>query len=211
MRKSGSFLLALEIFVILLMSVVAGYALLGASAQMLIPFAVLCLLGVLTIVVLPLPGLIFSAASVLTLVPALMKLNGVKWWVFSPERLAFCPDLSLPAALAIGLSVISGGLLLSFLQPLRHELRGLRSGEADGQQSRSCALNQCLAAGSAILASALAGALIVLIIGAIRGDLSGWLKRWPWALPVGATASIAVLALAVFWLARSRRSGAQGH
>jgi hypothetical protein len=205
MKRPGILLTVTEVVAILLMSLASSYALLGFSVRTLIPFTMLVSVGVLTVVVLPTGSLIFGVASALLLLPTLMKLNGVKWWVFSAERLAFCPDLNFASGLAIGLLIVSGGLLLGYVQPLRLEIRALQRGRIEEEQCRHYAVNQCAAVGSAILVSAVAGGVIVLAIGAVRRGLANWLKEWSWTLPAGGMASLVVLALVLVWLTNRGR------
>jgi membrane protein implicated in regulation of membrane protease activity len=86
----------------------------------------------------------------------------------------------------------------------------MEEGRIDWEQRRQYAVDQCVAVGSAIIVSAIAGGVIVLAIGAVRGGLAGWLEHWPWVLPAGGIAALAVLAMVVFWLVRSRTTVAQG-
>ena len=187
MKKQTMSLDAIELAVIAIVSLVAAYALLGVGALFLIPFGVLFLLGVLTIVVLPLGTFIFAGASVLMLLPALMKLNNVKWWVFSPERLAFCPDLSLPAGLAVGLLVISGSLFLGYLQPLRRDLMSLQKAGANAKDCRQYMVSQCITAGAAVFSGAILALALVLALSVARGGLAGWIGKLSWAPSRGRT------------------------
>ena len=204
MKKPAILLPTIEIVVILFISMASAYALLGAGALFLIPFGILFLLGTLTIIVLPLGTFIFAGASVLMLLPALMKLNNVKWWVFSPERLAFCPDLGLAGGLAVGLLIISGSLFLGYLQPLRRDLKSLQKAGANAEECRAYANNQRLMSGAAILSSAALALVIVLVIGSVRAGLATQLGRLSWALPVAGLVSLVVLALSLFWFIVSR-------
>ncbi len=193
-------LLALvELPVIVVVSLVASYALLGTSALLLIPFASLVALGILTVIILPMGSSVFGAGAVIITLPSLMKLNNVKWWVFSPERLAFCPDLSLPAGLAIGMLVITGSLFLGYIQPLRRDLKSLQKAGARTEDCRQYMVNQNVAAGVAVLSAAVLAVVIVLVIGGARPGVAAQLGRLPWALPVAGLLSLAVLALCLFW------------
>jgi hypothetical protein len=199
-----------ELVIILAMSLAASYAMLGTSAAFLVPFVALFILGVLTVIWIPQVAFVFQATTVLMNLPALMKLNGVKWWVFSPERLDFSPTLSLPMALVIGLLVVSGGLLLNYLRPLRRELRELDRSQADPKQTRQYAANQSLAAGATVSASAVLGAVIVLVVGVVRDNLATSVRDLSWAMPVVGIVSIVALALTIFWLAGTSKK-AQDH
>lgn len=204
MRKLDCLLLAVEIFVAALMSLAATYSLVGVTPLSLIPFAALLLLGILTVVLLPVGGVLFGIGSVLAILPMLMKLNTVKWWFFSPERLDFCPALGVPAAMAIGLLVISGGLLLGYLQPLRRELRaGAKDG--DGEGCRGYVLNQLVTTSAGILASAVIAAAVAAVAGVVQGGLTGWLGQMPWALPVAGLVLFMALGMIVFWIGALKR------
>ena len=203
MKNSSTVLLAIELPVITLVSLAASYALLGTNSLFLVPFTVLVALGVLTTVILPIGASVFSAGAVIMTLPALMKLNNVKWWVFSPERLAFCPDLGLPAGLGIGLLVISGSLFLGYLQPLRRDLKSLRKAGADAEECRAYMINQRMIVGAAVLSGAVLALVIVVAISAARAGLAAWLGRLSWALPVAGLVSSIVLALGLFWFMSS--------
>jgi hypothetical protein len=207
MRKHGHFLLVVELSVILLVGLAASYALFGVSIYSLITLVSLLLLGLVTIIFFPISSIFFGAGAILITLPALMKLNGVKWWLFSPERLNFCPTLSFPAALAIGLLIISGSLLLGYIQPLQRELRTLQRNGAEAEQALDYASNQTLAAGGAILVSAVLAMAIAFVIGMALSNLTVRFSQLPlWTLPVASLAFLAMLALAIFWLIGSRRT-----
>ncbi len=202
MKKADRNLLTLEAVIILLVSLAAGYALL--DALFFIPFLGLLIIGIVTVIILKNLAFVFRIAAGLICLPAFMKLNNVKWWLFSPERLHFCPDLSLPLAAAIGLLVICGGLILSSLQPLRREVRVLQAGQTEDEQVRHYVRRQNMAAGGAVLACGVASAAIILVLELARRGLSGWFRNLPWGLPVIGLVSLIILSLVIFWLAGSR-------
>ena len=196
---------AVDLVIILLVSLAAGFALLGTSSLFIVPFGVLTVLGIVTIIVLPVGAFAFGAGTVLATLPALMKLNGVKWWLFTPERLDFCPTLSFPSALGIGLLVISGSLALGYLQALRGELRALDRAQAGSEDSRAYAVGQLGAVLSATTVSALVSTTIVIILAAVQRVLTPSLEGLPWLLLVAGVISLALLASGVFWMVASRR------
>lgn len=202
MNQNNRNILTLEAIIILLMSLAAGYALL--DELFFIPFLGLLIIGIVTVIILKNLGFVFSIAAGLICLPAFMKLNNVKWWLFSPERLHFCPDFSLPLAAAIGLLVICGGLILSYLQPLRGEVRVLQAGQTEEEQVRYYVRHQIMAAVGAVLACGVASAAIILVLELARRGLSGWFRNLPWGLPVIGLVSLVILSLVIFWLAGSR-------
>jgi hypothetical protein len=206
--RTKSLLVAVELVVILLVGLAASLALLGTSPLFVVPLGALTVLGIITIVVLPVGACVFGAGAVLITLPALMKLNGVKWWLFTPERLDFCPTVSFPLALGIGLLVISGSLALGYLQALRRELRALERARADGEESRAYAVGQLGATLSGTIASTLASAVVVIVIAAAQRTLTRWLEGLSWVIPVAGVVSMTVLALAIFWTVGSRRDRA---
>jgi len=205
MKRYGLSVRGLELTVIIAVSLAASYALLGTSTRSLIPFAALALLGVLTVIVLPIGTIFFGAGAVIMTLPALMKVNGVEWWVLSAERLAFCPTLNLPAAMAIGLFVVSGGLFLGCLYPLQRQLKTLQRGQADVEETRRYSHNQLRAVGAAIVASAGFAAIVILMIAVMRENLGRFISEWPWTLPAGGFAFLVLLALSIFWLISVRK------
>jgi len=196
----------IQVSVIVLVSLAASYGLLGARPAAIVAFLVLAALGIITAVVLRLSGLLFGAGALIMIVPALMKLNNVKWWAFTEERLDFCPTLNLPVALAIGLLVVCGTLVLDQVGSLRRDLRTLARGKAEDAQIRGYAAGQGTAISAATLISAAIAVLVVIIIEAVRGTLTGWLRKASWSLPVAGAALLVALALAVFWLANRRHA-----
>jgi hypothetical protein len=204
MKKSRDIIYFIELAIVITMSLISGYALLGNL--FFIPFGILLALGILTVLFLPNTGFIFSIAAGLLTLPTFMKLNNVKWWLFSPERLKFCPTLNLPMALTIGLLIICGGLLLSYLQPMRRELRNLQETQKGNRRIKEYARKQGLSIAGTVLVSGAAAAVIVVILAVVRATLTNWLKTMSWALPVIGLASLMILALVVFWLVGSRKS-----
>jgi hypothetical protein len=202
MKKSNRNILTIEAVIVVLMSLAAGYALL--DGLFFIPFIGLLIIGVVTVIILRNLSFIFSITAGLICLPAFMKLNNVKWWLFSPERLNFCPDLSLPLALAIGLIIICGGLMFSYLQPLRRELRILQDGLTEEKQTGQYVRNQNMAAAGAVLVCGAASAVIVFILELVRNGLAGWFRNLPWVLPAVGLVSLIVLGLVIFWLVGSR-------
>lgn len=202
MKKSNRNILTIEAVIIVLMSLVSGYALL--DTLFFIPFIGLLIIGIVTVIILRNLSFIFSITAGLVILPTLMKLNSVKWWLFSPERLNFCPDLSLPLALAIGLIIICGGLMLSYLQPLHREVRILRAGQSEDKQVEQYVRNKNMAAAGAVLVCGAASAVIVFILELVRNGLTGWFRNLPWVLPAVGLVSLIVLGLVIFWLAGSR-------
>ena len=202
MKKANRNILTIEAVIIVLMSLAAGYTLL--DSLFFIPFIGLLIIGIVTVIILRNLSFIFSITAGLVTLPALMKLNNVKWWLFSPERLNFCPDLNLPLGTAIGLVIIGGGLILSYLQPLHRELRDLQAGQTEDNQAGQYARNQNLAAAGAVLACGLASAVIVFILELARHGLAGWFRNLPWVLPAVGLVSLMVLGLVIFWLAGDR-------
>jgi hypothetical protein len=205
MIQRGLSIKAIELLIILVVSLVASYALLGTSVRFLIPFSALALLGVLTVIVLPMGTIFFGAGAVIMTLPALMKVNGTEWGVFSLDRLDFCPTLGLPATTAIGLLIVTGTLFLGYLQPMQRELRTFEKRQADLEETRSYTRNQLRAMGAAILASAAIAILLTLIIAVVRGTLAGWLSKWLWAVPAGGFALLILLASGLFWLVSLRK------
>lgn len=201
-------LAAVDLVVILLVSLAAGFTLLGTSPLFIVPFGVLTVLGIISVVVLPVGAFAFGAGAVLATLPALMKLNGVKWWLFTPERLDFCPTLSAPSAFGIGLLVISGSLALGYLQALQRELRTLHRARANSEESRVYAVGQLGAVISATIISAVVSTMIVIALAVAQRMLSRSLEGLPWVLPVAGVVSLTLLALAVFWMVGSRRDRA---
>lgn len=197
-------ILIIEFVIILLMSLAAGYALL--DELFFIPFIAMMIIGIVTVIILRNLSFVFSIAAGLICLPAFMKLNNVKWWLFTPERLNFCPGLNLPFALAIGLLIICGGLLLSYLQPLRREVRLLQIGQSENDQVGQYARNQLLAAAGAVLVCGFTSAVIVLILELARHGLAGWFRNLPWVMPVIGLVSLLVLGLVIFWLAGSKKT-----
>jgi hypothetical protein len=204
MKKSIDNIFYSELTIIVIMSLISGYALLGSL--FFIPFGILLILGIIMVFLLPNLSFIFSFAAGLVTLPALMKLNSVKWWLFSPDRLKFCPTLNLPLALTIGLLVVSGGILLSYLQPLYRELRIIQKEKERNIHSREYTRKQSITTTGIILVSGFAAAIVVIILNVVRGNLTDWLKTVTWALPVIGITSIFILALVVFWLAGLRKS-----
>ncbi len=204
MKKTGSFLVIIEFFIVLLVSLAASYALFGVSINSVITFGVLSLLGITTIIILPLSSLFFGTSALLAILPVSMKLNSVKWWAFSEESLDFCPNLGFPIVLAIGLAVISGSLLLNYIHSLRRELRTIEKAEAI--PPRKYALSQSLATGVAILVCMVLALVISLVIFAMQGGLTKWFNQLPlWTLSVGGFTALIILALVIFWSAGVRR------
>jgi hypothetical protein len=204
MKKSIDNLFYSELAIIVIMSLISGYALLGSL--FFIPFIILLVLGIIMVLLLPNISFIFSLAAGLVTLPALMKLNSVKWWLFSPDRLKFCPTLNLPLALIIGLLIICGGILLSYLQPLHRELRIIQKEKERNTNSREHTRKQSITAAGTILVSGFAAAIVVIILNVVRENLTDWLKTMTWALPVIGIISLFILALVVFWLAGLRKS-----
>jgi hypothetical protein len=205
MKKTGSFLVVTELLIVMLVSLAAGYALFGVSINSAITFGVLLLLGILTIIILPLSSLFFGTSALLAILPASMKLNSVKWWAFSEESLDFCPNLGFPVVLAIGLAVVSGSLLLNYIHSLRRELRTI---EKTGViPPRKYASSQSLATGVAILVCTVLALVISLVIFAMQDGLTNWFNQLPlWTLSVGGFTALVILALVIFWLAGVRRN-----
>jgi hypothetical protein len=205
MKKSGFFLVATEIFIVLLMSLAAGYALFGVSIYAVIAFAALLLLGTITIIIFPFGSIFFSTGALIALLPALMKLNSVKWWAFSEESLDFSPTLGFPAALVIGLAVISGALLLNYIHSLQRELR--TAGKIEDIPTREYASSQSLAVGIAVLVCMVLVLVISFIIDAAYASLTDRFGQLPlWTISVAGLAALVILALVIFWLAGARKS-----
>ncbi len=203
-----SLIVDVELWIILLVSLAAGFALLGTNSLCVVPIGVLISLGTITIVVLPVGAFTFGAGAVLMTLPALMKVNGVKWWLFSPERLDFCPTLSFPSALSIGLLVVSGSLALGYLQALRRELRALDRARADSKESRACAVGQLGTVLSATRVSTLVSAIVVIVVAALQGILTPSLEGLSSLVLAAGVISLAMLASGVFWIVASRRDRA---
>ena len=197
--------MSIELLIILLISLIAGYALFGVSINFGITFGVLSLLGIITIIALPLSSLFFSTGALLAIIPALMKLNNVKWWIFLEENLDFCPTFSFPVALVFGLVVISGSLLLNYIHSLRRELRTIE--KINLIPPRKYASSQSLATGVALLVCTVLVLVISLVIFVIQSGLTNWFNQLPlWTLTVGGFASLVILALVIFWLTSARRN-----
>lgn len=205
MKKSGSFLVVIELFIVLLMSLAASYALFGICISSVITFGVLSLLGIITIIVLPLSSLFFSTGTLLAILPVLMKFNNVKWWAFSEENLDFCPTLGFPVILIIGLAVISCSLLLNYIHSLRGELRKI---EKTGIiPPRKYSSSQSLAVTVAILICTVFVLVISLVIFVMQDSLTNWFNQLPlWTLSIGGFTALVILALVIFWSAGVRRN-----
>ncbi len=194
----------IETGAIVAVSLAAGYALLGTSAGFLIPCAALTLLGILTVVLFRIGTVPFGASAIGMSVPALMKVNGIQWWVFSPERLAFCPNLGVPAATAIGLLVVGGTLLLGYLQSLQTDVTALQKGGTGPEEIRQYATGILWGAGAALVLSIAAAVISVTIFALVRKPLSHPLSAWSWAVPAGGLATFALLVAGWTWLVKLR-------
>lgn len=199
MTKPGSLLLTGEMMIVIVMSLAASYSLLGSSPFFFVPFIALLSLGTLTVVAFPLGSFAFNGGCLLAILPLLMKLNTVKWWFLSPDRLAFCPTLGVPAALAVGLLVVSGGLLLGYLQPLRRELRTLLRDDVRHAR-RSYASAQALNAVAGTLLSAAVAGGVTVVVTVVQGRIAGWVGGMAWSIPLGAAVLFIILALTLFWI-----------
>jgi len=205
MKNTGSLLVIIEFFIVLLVSLAAGYALFGVSINSVITFGVLLLLGIITIIILPCSTLFFGTGALLVILPVSMKLNSVKWWAFSEESLDFCPNLGFPVVLAIGLAVVSGSLLLNYIHSLRRELR--KNEKAEVVPPRKYASSQILAMGVAILVCTVIALVLSFVIFAMQDGLTNWFNQLPlWTLSVGGFTALIILTLVIFWLAGVRRN-----
>ncbi len=204
MKKAHLLIRTIETGVIVAVSLGAGYALLGTSAAFLIVCAALALLGMLTVVLFRIGTVAFGAAAIGLSIPALMKVNGIQWWVFSPDRLGFCPSLGVPAATAIGLLVVAGTLLLGYLQSLQTDVRALQKSGTGPEEIRPYARGVLWGAGTALFLSIVAAVFSVTIFALLRKPLARSLSAWPWAVPAGGLATFAMLVIGWIWLVKSR-------
>jgi hypothetical protein len=196
-------LIAVEVFIVVLMSLLSGYSLL--DRLFFIPAAGLLAIGILSLIFpRPLHAIFGIVTAVLTF-PALMKLNSVKWWLFTPERLAFCPSFSLPAAVAVSLIIICGGLILGLLHTTRRELTEIRKSGVGENQVQAFARGQATVSAVMVLSCGVASAVIVLLLWAVQSGLSGVFRQTAWIMPVIGIVSLAVLGLVIFWIAGSQR------
>jgi hypothetical protein len=196
-------LIAVQFFIVVLISLLSGYALL--DRLFFIPAAVLLAIGILSLIF-PRPlNAVFGVLVVVATFPALMKLNSVKWWLFTPERLAFCPSFSLPAAVAVSLTIICGSLILGLLHTTRRELAQIRQSGAGENHVQAFARGPVAMSAMMVLSCAVAGTVIVLLLWAVQSALSGVFRQTAWIMPVIGIVSLAVLGLVVFWIAGSPR------
>jgi hypothetical protein len=201
MGQMKKMLIAIQVFVVVLISLLSGYALL--DKLFFIPAGGLLAVGILSLIFPRLLHVIFGVLAVVATFPALMKLNSVKWWLFTPERLAFCPGFSLPAAVAVSLPIICGSLILGLLHTTRRELAEIRQSGAGENQVQAFAGGQATMNALMVLSCGVASAIIVLLLWVVQVGLSGVFRQTPWIMPVIGIVSLAVLGLVIFWIAGS--------
>jgi hypothetical protein len=209
MKYKNRRIITIEAVLVLLMSLAASYSLPDIGNWVFLVFAGLIATGT-TMIFFPKIGPVpFSLLAGISSLPAIilydtLDLGAIKYAGFQ-EQTYVPPEIYFPVALALGFLIISGYLVLSYLNSLQKDYQTMIRGEAEVNELEDVT-NRNLSIVWITLAISIAVAVIIaILLKTVQPVVSEYLEGYPWSIMVLGLAAILFLAGFLYWMGSLRK------
>lgn len=215
MKPKNGHIVIIQLVLVLLMSAAATYCffpIIGLWTSLL--FAGLLLTGVLMIVFPRTGALPFSLPAFIASLPAILSHNIMDIgkfsyqgpiWAESPT-LNITPVISYWMALGTGLFLISGYLVLSYLNSLQKEYQAAVSGDMDIIETKKVTGRNIIMLVIFPVSAGILAALLIIPLNAVQPAVTGYLQNYSWSIIVFGLISVLMLGGLIYWLGISKHS-----
>ena len=205
MKRLNRIIIAIEVVLIVLMSIIAAYSLFGGNIRSLILDFVLILAGVLSIVWKNWHPEVFSFIVLSTAFPCLLQHNSINLLDVMDINLPGV-DTTLIEALGLGLVIILGFLMLKLLNEIQIEHRELVEGQAEKDEIRSVTHEKLIAASIFVFFSGMISIPVILLSNWLINGASNALSGFTGNIIVIGLAIMLLLAASLYWLGQTLKS-----
>ena len=205
MKRLNRIIIAVEVVLIVLMSVIAAYGLFGGDIRSLMLAFVLIIAGVLTIVWKNWHPEVFSFIVLSTAFPCLLQHNSINLLDVMDINLPGV-DTTLIEALGLGLVIILGFLMLKLLNEIQIEHRELVEGQAEKDEIRSVTHEKLIAASIFVFFSGAISIPVILLSNWLINGASNALSGFTGNIIVIGLAIMLLLAASLYWLGQTLKS-----
>jgi hypothetical protein len=206
MKRLDQIIVVIEIFLIVIMSIIAAYSLFGTNIWGYLLGFGLILIGVLTIVWKNRRPEIFSSLVILSAICCLFQHNRV-------DLLADFNNGSLPGisttlieACGLGLVTVLGYLMLKLLNSIQIEHKSLVDGQAEKEEIRSVTHDKMMAAAIFVFLSGMISIPVILLSNGLMVGISNALSGFSGNIVAIGLGIMLLLASCLYWLGRTLRS-----
>jgi hypothetical protein len=206
MKRLDQIIVVIEIFLIVIMSIIAAYSLFGTNIWGYLLGFGLILIGVLTIVWKNRRPEIFSSLVILSAICCLFQHNRV-------DLLADFNNGSLPGisttlieACGLGLVTVLGYLMLKLLNNIQIEHKSLVDGQAEKEEIRSVTRDKMMAAAIFVFLSGMISIPVILLSNGLMVGISNALSGFSGNIVAIGLGIMLLLASCLYWLGRTLRS-----
>ena len=205
MKKLNKLVVIIEALLIVLISTLAAYSLLGGNMQSLLLAIGLFLVGVLTIVWKNWGSEIFSGAVLLITLPCIFKHDNIDILNMSNSGLPGVKTTFMEA-LGLGLVMILGYLILKLLNSIQIVHKKLLDGEAEKDEVRKLTREQLEAVSIFVFFSGLISVPLILISSWLHSGILSSLSHFSGNIIVVGLGVLLLLAACFYWMVRKVKS-----
>jgi len=206
MKRLDQIIVVIEIFLIVIMSIIAAYSLFGTNIWGYLLGFGLILIGVLTIVWKNRRPEIFSSLVILSAICCLFQHNRVD--LLSDFNNGSLPGISttLIEACGLGLVTVLGYLMLKLLNSIQIEHKSLVDGQAEKEEIRSVTHDKMMAAAIFVFLSGMISIPVILLSNGLMVGISNALSGFSGNIVAIGLGIMLLLASCLYWLGRTLRS-----
>ena len=206
MKKLNKYVVVIEVTLIVLMSIIAAYSLLGSSIGSYALAIGLILVGVLTVVWKNRQPEIFSIVVFATALLCLLRHNSVDLLEREMNNSTLGIDTTLIEALGLALVIILGYLMLKLLNTIQIAHRELIDGQAEKDEIRSVTHDKLIATSILVFFSGILSILVVLLSNSLTAGISTYLSHFSGNIIAIGLGILLLLAACLYWLGRTLKS-----
>jgi hypothetical protein len=210
MKPKNGRIAIIQVGLVLLMSAVAGYCLFPIIGLWTILLFIGLLLTGASMIIFPRIGVLpFSLLTFIASLPAILTHNVIDIGTFTSQAPPFYGSWSAPremtfeipywAALGIGLFLICGCLILSYLNSMQKEYQAAISGEMDLIETKKVTGRNIIIATIYPVMAGLLAALLIIPLKAVQPAITEYMQNFPWSIIVFGLISVLLISGLVYW------------
>jgi hypothetical protein len=206
MKKLNKLIIAIEVTLIVLMSIIAAYSLFGGNIRFFVLAFGLILIGVLTIVWKNWLPEIFSFAVLFTAFPCFLRHSSVDLLNRVTNHWTVGISTTLIESIGLAFVTILGYLMLKTLNAIQIEHRELIDNQAEKDEIRSVTHDKLVATSILVFFSGIISILVVLLSNSLTEGMSTYLSHFSGNIIAIGLGILLLLAACLYWLGRTLKS-----